>query len=367
MTIIRRRLALLSAIVAGSVVMATAAGGAAAATPAHRAPVTFGVSALPAGSPAVSAAPAAPCETGAGLCASEDPDISLAWSSAVSTAGCRFRLTIDWDADTQDQPVQTVQLTGGAAGTVWRVAHTYRASVSARHPYRIRATGAVAGDAQARGCTIGSAAVTFALLCTARQLSGAAWADRWPGGDRSIGHLNATFRPRVESFVSALGAAGITVQPLSTRRSPQRSYLMHFAYLVGRGVTMPEEVPAYVPLGSEKGPHVCWLHRNPTGHMNRTASRVAARGLLRALGVDPSLRTPPALHSRHNTGDAIDMALTWSASKITVKNAAGRTVTITSSPHDGTNPDLIAVGASYGVHHFAPVAADRNHWSSDRH
>jgi hypothetical protein len=352
MAIIRRRLALISAIVAGSVLMATATSGAAATT--QRAPVRFGVS----------AAPANPCETGSKLCADDDPDVTLAWSSAADTTGCRFRLTLDWN---DGQPAQTVRLTGGAAGTVWRVAHTYRASVSARHPYRIRATAAVAGDDRARGCTIESAAVTFALLCTAKQLSGAAWADRWPGGDHRIDHLNSAFQPRVESFVSAMSAAGITVQPLSTLRSPQRSYLMHFAYLVGRGVTAPEAVPAYVPTAAEKGPKVCWLHRNPTGHMNRTGSRVAARGLLRALGVDPSLRTPPALHSRHNTGDAIDMRTTWSAATIKIRTATGRIVKISSGPHDGTNPDLIAVGASYGVNHFSPVRSDRNHWSSDRH
>jgi hypothetical protein len=126
-------------------------------------------------------------------------------------------------------------------------------------------------------------------------------------------------------------------------------------------------VPAYTPLAGEQGPSVCWLHRTSTGNPSTRISVAAARSLLGALGVDTSLRTAPALRSRHITGDAIDMQLRWTASSIKVQDAAGHPVKITSKPHDGTNPDLIAVGATYGVHHFAPVAVDRNHWSSDGH
>jgi hypothetical protein len=142
---------------------------------------------------------------------------------------------------------------------------------------------------------------------------------------------------------------------------------MHFSYLVSTGRLAPQAVPAYVPVAGEKGPQVCWLHRQATGHRDVTGSVTAARSLLGSLGVDPSLRTAPALHSRHNTGDAIDMKISWSTPTLKIQDAAGHQVKITSKPKDGTNPDLIKVGATYGVNHLMPAYVDRNHWSTDGH
>jgi len=250
---------------------------------------------------------------------------------------------------------------------VWPVAHKYSGGVAARHPYQISVAATVVSDPDARGCSIQSAWVTFALLCTEKQLSGAAWNARFPGGDANVDHLNAEFGPRVKSFITAMNNAGITVRPTSTLRSPQRSYLMHFSYLIAKGRLAPQDVPAYVPVAGEKGPKVCWVHRTATGKVSKKASVTAAKSLLTALGVDSSLGTPPALRSRHNTGDAIDLQIQWTAETVKVRNAAGTTVKITSKPKDGTNFRLIAVGATYGVYHFAQVLADRNHWSSDSH
>lgn len=161
--------------------------------------------------------------------------------------------------------------------------------------------------------------------------------------------------------------AGITVQPQSTLRSPQRSYLMHWSYLIAKKQIAPQDVPAYVPVAGEKGPKVCWTHQNADGKVNKKASVAAAETLLRSLGVDSSLKTAPALHSRHNTGDAIDMRIQWSGSSVKVKTAEGTSIKIGTTPRDGTNTMLIAVGATYGVNHFSPVAVDRNHWSNDGH
>ena len=351
------RYALISMMVTFGLIVGTAASGTAASGSAQ-APVRFGAS-----TPS-SASTAQPCQTGADACASTDPAVTLAWSSAVSTAGCKFRLVVDWGDGTA---AQTVKLAGAKAATVWPVEHAYPGKVSARHGYQISATAAVVGDPQARGCSIESAAVTFALLCTDKQLSGAAWTTRWPGGDADVDHLNAGFGPQVAAFMAAMSDAGITVRPTSTLRSPQRSYLMHFSYLVAKGQIAASEVPAYVPIAGEKGPKVCWAHQTATGKVDKKGSVAAAKELLSALGVDASLGTPPALRSRHNTGDAIDMQIQWTAKSVKVKTAAGKTVKIGSTPKDGTNPRLIAVGATYGVHYFAPVAADRNHWSSDGH
>lgn len=356
MTILTGRYGLFGAMVAFGVLLGPAVAGPAAAAPvATAAPVIFG-----SGAPAS----AQRCDTGTLTCASSDRQVALAWSSAVSTAGCAFRLSVDWGDGT---PVQAVRLAGAAAPHTWPVTHTYPGRVSARHPYRIHATAGVVGDARARGCSIESASVNFALLCTPTQLSGPAWSSRWPGGNRDVGALNTGFRRKVEPFVAAMTAAGISVQPQSTLRSPQRSYLMHFGYLVSKGQLAPQDVPAYVPVAGEKGPQVCWLHRHATGRRDVVGSVAAARSLLTALGVDPGLRTAPALHSRHNTGDAIDMRVSWTTPTVKVRNAAGRTVTISSKPKDGTNPDLIAVGATYGVHHLMPAPVDRNHWSVDGH
>jgi hypothetical protein len=350
------RYALVSLMVAVGLLMGTASSGTAAA----KAPVTFGMS----GPSSAASGTAPPCQTGSATCASSDPDVSLAWSSAVSTAGCAFRLVLDWGDGT---PTQTVKFAGTKAAAVWPVAHRYSGAVAARHAYRISATATVVGDAAARGCSIESAAVTFGLLCTDKQLSGASWNTRWPGGDADVNHLNAEFGPQVTAFIAAMSEAGLSVRPTSTLRSPQRSYLMHFSYLIAKGKIAPQDVPAYVPIAGEKGPKVCWVHQTATGKPSKKDSVAAAKELLSALGVDASLGTAPALRSRHNTGDAIDMQIQWTAKSIKVANAAGKTVKIGSTPKDGTNPRLIAVGATYGVHHFVPVAVDRNHWSSDGH
>ena len=58
------------------------------------------------------------------------------------------------------------------------------------------------------------------------------------------------------------------------------------------------------------------------------------------------------------TYQPIDYAYTLDSSKkpksidLTIKNKDGVAVEIRSTPRDGTNPDLIAVGATYGVIHF---------------
>jgi hypothetical protein len=73
--------------------------------------------------------------------------------------------------------------------------------------------------------------------------------------------------------------------------------------------------------------------------------------------------TAPALHSPHNERKAIDMNISWTGS-ITVKDATGKLIAITTAPRTGMNGQLIQIGASYGVMKFVGDALDKPHWST---
>ncbi|GAB3252287.1 hypothetical protein [Kineosporia babensis] len=351
------RYALISSIVTLGLLVGSAAT-ASAAPKVAKAAVAFGTS----GPSAAAVTSAHPCQSGQETCVSSDPKVALSWSSSASTSGCGFGLVVNWG---DGKPAQTIELGGSKNAKVWTIRHNYPGGVAARQSYPITAKATVLRDKDERGCSIASGATTLVLTCTATQLSGTSWNTRFPGGLSALELLNDGFRPRVEQFATAMSEAGITVRPTSTLRSPQRSYLMHFSYKIAKGQISPADVPAYVPVGKESGPKICWQHRTATGKKDAKASVAAAKSLLGALGVDSTLATPPALRSRHNTGDAIDMSVSWTQPTIKIKNAEGRLVRIGSGPKDGTNPKLMAVGASYGVNHYMPAAVDRNHWSSD--
>jgi hypothetical protein len=61
------------------------------------------------------------------------------------------------------------------------------------------------------------------------------------------------------------------------------------------------------------------------------------------------------------------MSTTWTSRKITITNASGNRVTIRSTPHNGLNKALIAVGATYGVIHFRDARQAMNEWSVNGH
>jgi hypothetical protein len=69
----------------------------------------------------------------------------------------------------------------------------------------------------------------------------------------------------------------------------------------------------------------------------------------------------PALTSRHTAGRAIDMTINWEGD-LEINKKDGTTVIITTSPRNGNNPELHAVGASYGVF---KLVSDPPHWSDD--
>ncbi|HEV3076731.1 MAG TPA: peptidoglycan-binding domain-containing protein [Thermoanaerobaculia bacterium] len=184
------------------------------------------------------------------------------------------------------------------------------------------------------------------------ELSGPAWVARFPTRT-DVAALEAGFQANVRRFLEALGEAGATTEITATLRPVERAYLMHFAYCIAKQHSSPQGIPA------QPGVDIVWAH--PTDD----ESRQAARQMCDGYGID-ALQVPPALGSRHTQGRAIDMIIGWDGT-LSIKRADGTTAAIASTPRDSTNPDLIAVGKTYGVIHFLHPAQDRVHWSTDGH
>jgi hypothetical protein len=55
------------------------------------------------------------------------------------------------------------------------------------------------------------------------------------------------------------------------------------------------------------------------------------------------------------------MTITWQGN-LRIVDAAGKTITIKSEPRNGTNKELVKVGATYGV---VKLPSDPPHWSDD--
>lgn len=204
------------------------------------------------------------------------------------------------------------------------------------------------------------------------QPSGAAWGSQFPGS-KSVSDLASGFRQHVESFIAAMRAAGITVRSLATYRPYERSYLMHFSWLIAHDKVSAQKVPPFDPPAGATDVNICWAHYQPDGSYDKAASVAAAKATLAALGVDPALGVAPPLQSNHNKKLAIDMTTTWTGT-VTVKNGQGHNVVISSTPRTALNAKLMAVGQSYGVIHFCLTgcatktpADDANHWSFNGH
>lgn len=72
---------------------------------------------------------------------------------------------------------------------------------------------------------------------------------------------------------------------------------------------------------------------------------------------------PAALTSRHTQRRAIDMTISWKGTlKITDFN--GQAHAISTGPRNGSNPQLIMVGKTFGV---VKLVSDPPHWSDDGH
>lgn len=179
-----------------------------------------------------------------------------------------------------------------------------------------------------------------------RELSGPQWVERYPG-DRTTATLVQPFRRGVIAFITALEAGGAHVKISATFRPPQRAYLMVMAY----GIWRHEIEPAACPKRDDVP--INWEH--PT----LRASWEAAKAMVQGYG----LVHRPSLTSRHTEGRAIDMTIAWSG-RIEVVDGTGAKRTLSSAKGTMNNPDLWAVGKSYGVHH---LESDPVHWSDDGH
>jgi hypothetical protein len=180
-------------------------------------------------------------------------------------------------------------------------------------------------------------------------LSGATWwhanQANFPNSAR-VDDLETDFRGKVQSFLAALGAAGAHVTVSATRRNKIRAYLMHHCWDIAHGLESPSAVPA------EPGVTIKWDHGNPA------QSKAAAQEMVNLFGI--AFR--PSLTSLHIPGQAIDMTISWSGT-LSIAKKAGPTVAI-NAPHDGSNPKLHEVGASYGI---IKLLSDPPHWSFNGH
>jgi hypothetical protein len=179
-------------------------------------------------------------------------------------------------------------------------------------------------------------------------LSGAAWwhanQAKYPGSNQ-VQDLEPAFRGKVEAFLAALWKAGASVHVSSTRRSPERAYLMHYSWAVAHGTIKPAAVP------QRAGVHIRWDH----GDDQR--SKRAAAEMVRLFG----MKHQASLTSRHLEGEAIDMTISWTGT-LKIANHNGKEFCIASTPRSGDNRDLHAVGATYGV---IKLVTDPPHWSWD--
>ena len=88
-----------------------------------------------------------------------------------------------------------------------------------------------------------------------------------------------------------------------------------------------------------------------------------ARSAAKIMMATYEIRFPAALVSRHTQRRAIDMTVGWQGT-LAIRDFDGRTHRIADGPRNGANPELIAVGRSFGV---IKLPGDPPHWSDDGH
>ncbi len=175
------------------------------------------------------------------------------------------------------------------------------------------------------------------------RLSGPYWVNSFPTS-RSISDLASPFRERVQSFQKALIDAGAQTIVAATYRPKQRTYLMHYAAKISRGIIAAEDVPSMAVVDID------WVHYTNAGSVQ------AADQMVDEYGIGGN---PVALESLHTQRLAIDWNITWE-NTIKVKKSNGIIVALGSPNNGASNDDLFAVGESYGVY---KLESDPPHWS----
>lgn len=182
-----------------------------------------------------------------------------------------------------------------------------------------------------------------------KELSGPAWVDRFPA-NVSLADLSPGFSSSVQAFLKAIRDAGGTYYVIETRMSPERAYLMRWAWEIANGKISAQEVDAQHPMATVD---IQW------DHGNSQASMEAAEKMNRLFRT----RFHPLSTFNHLNGNAIDMRISGLVGK-KIKKEDGKSVEIKSDTAKLDPTDLAPVGASYGVYH---LPGDPIHWSVDGH
>jgi hypothetical protein len=169
----------------------------------------------------------------------------------------------------------------------------------------------------------------------------------------------APFKANLTAFIAALTGAGATIDVTATLRPAQRAYLMHWCWSIVNQNADPKTIPALA------GVNIAWAHTDSQGAYDAAASTAGAQAMVNAYGMQ-NLNAAPALNSKHISGLAVDMSITWTGD-LTINNQSGTAVVIKTEPRTGMNTDLHAVGKTYGVIKFVGGEADKPHWSDDGH
>lgn len=186
----------------------------------------------------------------------------------------------------------------------------------------------------------------------AKELSGEVWVKRFPG-KTDIDSCEGDFKTNMTAFKAALDEAKAVVDITATYRPPERAYMMHWSWEIVNNKQDPKTVNGY------EGVNINW------DHGDNQKSIKAAQEMVNGFKMS-TLKTPPALDSRHTHREAIDMTISWTGDLV-IKNKDGTAVTIKSDPKTGMNTDLKAVGETYGVKKFVGGDKDIPHWSSTGH
>ncbi|MBZ5601713.1 MAG: peptidoglycan-binding protein, partial [Acidobacteriia bacterium] len=125
-------------------------------------------------------------------------------------------------------------------------------------------------------------------------LSGPDWVSQFPTS-KSADDLAEPFRSRAKKFLAALQAAGAKIEIGDTLRSPERAYLMHYAFRIARKGMDPATVPAMAGVDIE------WTHPESAESVDAAEAMLASYEIVHE----------PALDTRHTEGLAIDMTIAW--------------------------------------------------------
>lgn len=178
------------------------------------------------------------------------------------------------------------------------------------------------------------------------ELSGPQWVGRYPTS-KSISDLKSPFKENLQAFYDALIHAGAKITISATLRPEPRAFLMRTSYDIAKKTIKPEAAPKLAGLAID------WVHPTNDESVKAAQQMVSGYGIVYR----------PAFPTKHSTGTAIDMNVTWSGA-LNIKLADGSVKTIASTPRDNSNHELHLAANTYNVH---KLVTDAPHWSDNGH